>query len=89
MPHDLIRVSLSTGAELLWEVQAVLLGGEGEESVVRLSPVGPKPNPYGPTLIPAQMLDMAISTGAVRHYRLAELEAAGLLDRQEAANADD
>jgi hypothetical protein len=67
-PRDIIRVSLATDVELLWEVTAVYLGGLGEESVVELVPVGQKPNSYGKTLIPAQLLDNAIKTGAAFLY---------------------
>jgi hypothetical protein len=67
-PRDLIRVSLGNGVELLWEVSAVYLGGLREESVVELVPVGQTPNSYGKTLIPAQLLDCAIATGAVILY---------------------
>jgi hypothetical protein len=67
-PRDLIRVTLGNGVELLWEVSAVYLGGLREESVVELVPVGQTPNSYGKTLIPAQLLDCAIATGAVCLY---------------------
>jgi hypothetical protein len=76
-PHDIIRVSLSTGVELMWEVEAVYLGGLNEESVVELKPIGDKPNSYGRTLVPSQLLDCAISSGGARLYEFARQEKQG------------
>ena len=71
-PNDLIRTTLRTGVNLEWEVKGIYLGGEGQESVVELEPVGKErhdvPGASAHTLIPAQILDMAILTGAIKHY---------------------
>lgn len=72
-PRDIIRVDLDTGVTLFWEVEGVYLGAEGQESVTELSPVGQSKHRLPgeadtKTLIPSQMLDIAISKGAFRCY---------------------
>ena len=57
---DMIRTWYErTDCYLYWEVWAIYIGGEGEESVVELRPLGQKPNRHGLTLVPMAFLDGA------------------------------
>lgn len=62
---DLIEVDLKNGVHLWWRVSGIYLGATHHESVVHLVPVDQKPNTQGsPTLVPVQLLDLSIATGA-------------------------
>jgi len=69
---DLIRVDLSTGITLWWQVVDIHLGAELQEDVVRLVPIGQSANILEyPTLVPAQLLDIAIrDCQNISHYEV-------------------
>jgi hypothetical protein len=68
-PGNLLRTSYANGVTFFWEVTAVLLGGENQDSVVELSSgIGRLSNEAGPIRIPMPILERAIQQGAVQMY---------------------
>lgn len=68
-PNDILRVDTHTGIALFWVVSGIYLGAETQESVVEIIPIHQLKNNEGKTLVPSQILDMAISSGAIKIYR--------------------
>jgi hypothetical protein len=61
-PGDLIEVELADGRNFFWKVSGIYLGGLNQESVIQIEPLDQKANTQrSPTLVPAQLLDMAIA----------------------------
>lgn len=67
-PSDLVKVTYPNGVSLFWEVAAVLLGEENTESVIELTPINQRQNPWGKTLCPASLLDVLRDSGTVTVY---------------------
>jgi hypothetical protein len=68
-PKDIIRHTNVFDKERFWEISAIFLGDENQESNVELKPLNEYPNNNErPICCPLSILEAAIRSGEVRHY---------------------
>jgi len=70
-PGDILRVDLKTGISFFWEIGALYLGSEGQESIVDLMAINQNKDynlPAEARKVPLQLLEKAIERGAVNIY---------------------